>query len=165
MAPRATRQDFGHLVGLTAGDVVTVTYQYQGFGTIYDFPFYELDTRTRKVTQSIGREAPRQVAFEGRVTPSERRQVLQDLGGDEIAERLTSLGRAGELSGANAHLICDGGTAILTVTFKDKTRLKTEVHDGGPALTEDQDKALHALHQLTKRYGLDSAELHDKFPW
>lgn len=76
MAPSPAHQDFSHLDGLTAGDVATVAYQYRGFGTIYDFPFYELDVRTRKVTQSIGRESPRQVAFEGTVTHAERRQVL-----------------------------------------------------------------------------------------
>lgn len=149
---------------LTSADVKSVTYRYRGFGSIYDFPLYELDLPTEKFTQSVGWGSDRQVALVQTVTPAEIRRVQQNLGGDDIAERLTSLDHAGRQSHDSYHLVCDGGTTTLTVIFKNGPKYKVTVYVGGPALTEDQDQALHALHELIGRYGLDSTELQNRFP-
>lgn len=149
---------------LTAADVKSVRYRYRGFGSVYDFPFYELDLPTEEFTQSVGWGSDRQVALVQTVTPAEIRRVQQNLGGDDIAERHTSLDDAGRQSRDSYHLVCDGGTTTLTVIFKNGAKYKVTVHDGGPALTEDQDQALNALHELIGRYGLDSTELQNKFP-
>lgn len=83
---------------LTAADVKSVRYRYRGFGSVYDFPLYELDLPTGQFTQSVGWGSDRQVALVKTVTPVEIRHVQQNLGGDEIAERLTSLGHTGRQS-------------------------------------------------------------------
>ena len=59
---------------------------------------YELDLPTGEFTQSVGWGSDRQVAPVKTVTPVEIRHVQQNLGGDEIAERLTSLGHTGRQS-------------------------------------------------------------------
>ena len=158
MTLRAVYPDFSALNGLTAADVAIVTYQDIGFGIFSSFPFYELDLQDLRITQSVGSPPQLTTVFEGRVTAEDVRLVQERLGGNEIAERLADLGRAGKRS-LEPRVCLDGSTATLTATFTNGTRYKTVVNLCAFYLTKEQDSALSSLLDVASRYCLDHGEL------